>query len=272
MAFYVTVISGIDQGKVVRIDDKPCTVGRSPNAALSLEDPSVGFEHVVLTGEGGKLFVENLSTLGTRVRGRVIEARTALASGEQVTLSDSCKLEVGKTGDASAKQSGSRVVTLAVVVLLLAVVVGGAAVVMKQRAHEAGPPGIREIHWQTGYTRISQRLEQWAKAGRFDPHMVVMFHEAWRLEQSGDLVAAREAWLDLQKALMTAHLVGAMEPKDTFASHGGNSTTALGVVMGWDPDHSSDDFQFDTDGAYAEATWAFIVQRVLILKKRIDQQ
>lgn len=270
MAFYATVISGIDEGKVVRIDDRPCTVGRSPNAALSLEDPSVGFEHVVLTGEGGRLYVENLSTLGTRVRGRAIESRTALSPGEQVTLSESCKLEVGKTGDAGAKASGSRTAVLAVVVLLLLVIGGGAVVVMKQRSRPTGPPGIREIHWQTGYTRISQRMEQWVAAGRFDPYMVAMFHDAWRLEQSGDMVAARQAWLDLQKALMTAHLDGAMDPKDTFASHGGNATTALGVVMGWDPQRPMDDFQFNTDGAFAEATWAFIVQRVLILKKRID--
>ncbi|MHC4320545.1 MAG: FHA domain-containing protein, partial [Planctomycetota bacterium] len=94
MAFYLTVTQGADEGKTFRVEPGECVIGRSPSSTIVLEDDSVAWEHVMLREDGGRLVLQNLSAIGSRVRGRRVTDEVKLASNDEIELTEQCRVVV----------------------------------------------------------------------------------------------------------------------------------------------------------------------------------
>jgi two-component system cell cycle response regulator len=90
---WLLVIAGaeVDLGRHVRCD-RPITLGRDPDATLSLSDESTSWSHcsVVRVAETGRYNLIDLgSTNGTIVNGVKIQERVALSEGDKIFLGES---------------------------------------------------------------------------------------------------------------------------------------------------------------------------------------
>jgi diguanylate cyclase (GGDEF)-like protein len=85
----VVVIAGPDLGKRARIEGSSLSIGRDPNAGLTLRDPRVSFHHCRLEDRGdGWAVVDEGSTNGVRVNGERTTARM-LAPNDKIGLGGS---------------------------------------------------------------------------------------------------------------------------------------------------------------------------------------
>ncbi|MEM8836429.1 MAG: FHA domain-containing protein, partial [Planctomycetota bacterium] len=94
MPYYLAVTTGPDEGKSCEVDGGSCLIGRSDAAELKLEDESISWEHARVVEEGGKVFLENLSALGTSVKGQKISGRYRLQPNDEIELSNRCKVKI----------------------------------------------------------------------------------------------------------------------------------------------------------------------------------
>ncbi len=88
----LTVMTGLDAGRHVLLEDRPLVLGRSPDTDLVIDDPGVSRRHAAVGGSSEEgFFVEDLgSTNGTFVDGQRVE-RAALTSGSTIQLGpDAC--------------------------------------------------------------------------------------------------------------------------------------------------------------------------------------
>jgi two-component system, cell cycle response regulator len=83
----LTVLGGVDSGAVVALQQPSTILGRSSEATLSIEDPSISRMHArVVRTEDGQHVLEDLgSKNGTFVNGRAV-SRVPLRSGDRVQL------------------------------------------------------------------------------------------------------------------------------------------------------------------------------------------
>ncbi len=85
--YLVSVLAGEQLGHAVRLDDGGIVVGRGGDAALSLSDPGLSWEHARIWSEGGKVFIQDLdSRNGTFVGGARLASRCELSDGDRVRL------------------------------------------------------------------------------------------------------------------------------------------------------------------------------------------
>lgn len=86
----VVVIHGEGLGRRADIDDAPVLVGRSQEADLVIAHKSVSREHCRIWREGDGYRIRDLgATNATRLNDRRIDAESALADGDQVTVGES---------------------------------------------------------------------------------------------------------------------------------------------------------------------------------------
>lgn len=257
MSYELLVISGVDEGKRFVVEDDETLIGRSSDAAVSLSDESVAFEHAVLRLGDGKLFIQNLSALGTTLRGRKLTDETRLSPNDEIELSRMCRLLVEQPDTAAGP---NKIVLAAVGLALLAVVV--IAIGFMSARGGSGSSPITKTHWRTAYVKISERLNRWQADQRIPTDVVLMFRESWRLDQSGDYASAASRWERLNSSMLSLPTPLLDDDNDrTFAQIAGPSPRALGVIMGWNTSVTSTDFEWNTDEAYADALVWFVRRR-----------
>ncbi len=109
----ITVMSGVDDGKVFEFDKTPITLGRHPSDDASLPyDGRVSRHHARITREDGAYFIEDVgaegkgSTNGTFVGDKKITTRTPITYGDMILLGGVfVKFESGKPGASTGMRS-----------------------------------------------------------------------------------------------------------------------------------------------------------------------
>jgi two-component system, cell cycle response regulator len=88
----VTVLTGLNAGQVLTIDEEEITIGRGIETNLCIDDPGVSRKHARIILRETGYWVEDLaSTNGTFVRGKRVE-RSMLLSGDRIQLGPSLVL------------------------------------------------------------------------------------------------------------------------------------------------------------------------------------
>ena len=260
MAYYLTVTGGTDEGKTFRIEAGECLIGRSPSAQLLLRDDTVAWEHALVKETNGKLVLQNLSALGTRVKGRRITDEVRLNPNDEIQLSDRCRIILEQRLGRGGRDAPSRLTAVLLTMLVLIVIVGGGALLLSGSSEPLRPnPTAKQ--WRQAYQRIDNRLEQWSGRGAFPQEAVTLYRDGWRLERAQNHTAALEKWKQLRGMLLRIPLPGADAEERTIAQCAGPDPTALGVVMGWNRQASSADFRWKSDEAFADALVWFVKTR-----------
>ncbi|HEX4480546.1 MAG TPA: GGDEF domain-containing protein, partial [Rudaea sp.] len=80
------VVSGMMLGLQIELGDKPVTIGRASECALSLQHPSVSRHHCEISRDGERYFIEDLgSTNRTYLNGKPVR-REELHDGDQISV------------------------------------------------------------------------------------------------------------------------------------------------------------------------------------------
>ena len=107
MAYFLTITHGTDKGKTFPVESGECIIGRSPSSTIVLHDESVAWEHAVVRETAGRLVLQNLSALGTRVKGRRVGQEIRLGASDEIQLSDRCRIQVEqRIADTKGAQEG----------------------------------------------------------------------------------------------------------------------------------------------------------------------
>jgi diguanylate cyclase (GGDEF)-like protein len=97
----LTIITGLDAGRVFALDMPPVIVGRGPEAQVSIDDSAISRAHArVSRRDDGKFEVEDLGSMnGSFVRGRPI-GKAVLSSGDRVQIGPNVVLRFAVTDEA----------------------------------------------------------------------------------------------------------------------------------------------------------------------------
>lgn len=267
MGYFLSVISGVDEGKSCLIGQGEVLIGRSPTATLSLKDETASWEHAVVLESEGKLIVRNLSALGTRVRGRRVTGDTKLAPNDEIELSPTCKLLVVEQSEVEKPTSPLTIALIAAVALLI---LGGLAAGMFLMNQQDSRP-ISGVHWRAAYTRLNERVERW-EAERLVPSEIGdLLRDGWRYEQIENIKGANERWLRLSSMLLTLRARPITGDGLTFAESTPPSRRALHVLMGYDTTGRSGAPEWNSDDAYADALVWFARIRAETTRKILEE-
>lgn len=265
MAFYLTVNRGADEGRSFRIEPGEYLIGRSPSALIQLKDDSVAWEHAKVREQNGKLYIQNLSAAGVRVKGTRITDEVRVGPNTEIQLTEQCRMLVEERLAGGGTASGTQTVML--MILLLMIVVGGVGMLLSHR--EPKPRPMLERHWRQAYTLLDSRMTKWIDEESFPPQAAELFREAWRMDQTGSYGPAAQKWAQLRALLLVLPM---KFPSDyahaTWAEVAGPTPKALGIIMGWDREAASTDFAANTDTSYADALVWFVRKRADIMKAR----
>lgn len=267
MGYFLTVIMGADEGRSHVIEGEQVLVGRSPSAQFVLADESVGWEHAVISRADGKWTVNNLAAAGTRLRGKKITAATRLNAQDEIELSPTCRLIFSE--EQSAAERPSTGVLIVVGALLLVLIGSGAAYAVYAFSSSAARP-ITAGHWRAASVALDQRLDQWTASAQMPPRSLLLFRNAWRLEQVNDWVGAATNWEELNSLLLTQREPTITEDNLTLSESASNTSKALNVLMGYDRTASPNDFEWSTDNSYADALVWFVRKRATIARQTAD--
>ncbi|MBY0113967.1 MAG: FHA domain-containing protein [Phycisphaerales bacterium] len=259
MEFLVEIITGADTGKAVRVGEKPLLIGRSDTAGIRLTDESVSWEHATVRVVDGKLFIENLSALGTKLRGQKLAGQTRLGLEDEVELSPQCRLKVQPLEAASGGGlSLMTILLLAIVVLLL----GGGVTTFVAMQNQGPPPIVAtDENWSNAARELEQRLDQWVKSGKVPAKALAVFQDAIRLERAGDTRTAAVRWRALSTALLTLPAPDAVDGRPTFAENYSGNARSLSVLMGLPGAGSVTDERWRSDRSFADAFVRFVNRR-----------
>ncbi len=264
MGYYLTVIMGTDEGRSHTIEGDQAVIGRSPSAQFVLGDESVGWEHAVVALTDGKWTVNNLAAAGTRVRGKKITAPTRLAPQDEVELSPTCRLQFAEEQDTSGRPSAG--VVIAVGALLLLLVGVGAAYAVYAFSSTVSRP-ITPIHWRNASILIDGRLDEWSSNGKMPPRAILLFRNAWRLEQVTDWSGAARNWEELNSLMLTQREPTVTEDDLTMSESASATPKALNILMEYDKSGHPRDFEWDNDNSYADALVWFARKRSAITRQ-----
>ncbi|MEQ9617139.1 MAG: FHA domain-containing protein [Phycisphaerales bacterium] len=267
MSYQLVVIEGADEGRRFDVGAGEVLIGRGPSASIALKDESISYEHAIVRVEDGKLFLQNLSALGTTVRGRKVSEETRLTANDQIELSSKCRIVV-EMSEGGTVPNKALLGVAAVLVLIL--VLGAAAVLLGGRG--GGAPPMTSAHWRTAYAQIGARLDTWAAEGRVPSDLSRMFREAWRREQADNDRVAAGSWEGLNSALLS--LPSPLEDDEgrTFGELASRNGEALKVIMGWSQTANQSDLQWSTDAAYADALVWFVRLRAKTTRTRAGDE
>jgi len=263
MSYQLLVISGADEGRRFDVGEGEILIGRAPEAPISLKDESISYEHAIVRIEDGRLYLQNLSAMGTTVRGRKVSDRTRVSPNDEIELSAKCRVLVELTESGGGP---NKLVLGVVAVVLVLVLIGGAAIMMRQ--NKGGPPPISMSHWTTAYIALGERLDSWTDQGRIPADVALMFRDSWRHEQAMGFSVAAGKWERLNSALLS--MPSPLEEQDdrTFAELASANGQALSVLMGLSVTANTSDLQWTTDRAYADALVWFVRKRAQISRNR----
>lgn len=263
MAYYLTVISGADEGRSCEVEGDQVLIGRSPQAQFPLKDDSIAWEHAVVRRENGRVLIDNLAAGGTRVRGKRITTPTRLAPEDEIELSPTCRLLFIE------QRTAERPPTLAIVMaaIVLVLLIGGAGAYAYVSLSKPGAKPMTTAHWRTAYTRLGARFDQWSAQGLVPERALARYRNAWRLEQVGLFADAATNWEELNSILLTLSAPAVTGDDLTMAESASHTQRALNVIMGYDPSARHTDFEWNRDDAYADALVWFVRKRAVIARK-----
>lgn len=262
MGYYLTVISGPDEGRTWALEEASVMIGRSPSAGFVLQCESVAWEHALVEVKDGGVTISNLAAGGTRVRGKRISAPTRLSPQDEIELSPECRLLMAEEQTAAKPP----VALIAVVALLLVGLIGFGGVYAYSTLTDEGQRPISVLHWRRGYARLDQRLDMWATRDEVPGRALQLFRNAWRLEQVKAYNGATRNWEELNSILLT-HISPVTGDDKTMSESASGNAKALNVIMGYDRRTPSTDYEWNTDNAYADALVWFVRKRAAITRK-----
>lgn len=263
MAYHLTIVFGADAGTVFAVEDgQSCAVGRSEGSNIRLEDEAVAWEHAVLLVEDNRLYVENLSALGTMLNGRPVTEKTRVVAGDRVELAPNAVLSVDS--DQSSKSGGGSMVT---VLALIGVVVIGAGlaatlvwnVMLKDKFAPPAKEVSSEADWDSVYFRLSNKIDQWVENGQLPEEFAAQFESAWRFETLGEVKEAHQTYADLINNLMM--LPDPANPDKSFASSASGDAKELAVYMGRIASEDPEQMPWAGDAKHASALVWFVRNR-----------
>jgi hypothetical protein len=269
VALYMTVMVGANQGKSYRVEQGDCVIGRAPTCAIVLDDESIAWEHCLLRRDGDRVLLQNLAAAGTRLKGRLISGETRLFGGEEIELSEACRIVVHQQMARGVGKTMRRVLIAAVAGALLLVL--GATFDGMRDSTPQDPP-FTHRHYELAFFNLERRLQEWADRG--EPgyeECLTLVRNAWRLERAFNPEAAALAWNHVRSLLLTMRRPG-MERTIAQTSEK-DAKTALGVIAEWDPATSaSTEPYYDGDEAYADALSRFVKRRAEITRMQVEER
>lgn len=262
MSFHLTVAFGLEAGKTYEIKDgERCVIGRAESAQLQIADEAVSWEHAAFVCEGDRLYVENLSALGTKVNGQKIAGRTRVNPDDRVELAANAVIDV--QGDDPA---GAGATTLTVALVIFIIVLGGlglAGTIVYRSFFDrpvATGPTITDANWDQAFLRIDRRLTQWVESGQFPAEQHELLRAAWRAERLRQMRQANTDYKSLAAAFMIHPAPGFDgQPFTQAASH---SMNPLGVLMGAIEGENPDAEKWRGDDTYVSALVWFVRERI----------
>jgi two-component system cell cycle response regulator len=98
----LTILSGLNAGQILALDQFEHLIGRGTEADLWLEDPAISRTHArIARRPDGRFLIEDLSsTNGTFVAGRRVDGRAELQSGDRIQIGPNLLLRFAITDDA----------------------------------------------------------------------------------------------------------------------------------------------------------------------------
>ncbi|MEM9082916.1 MAG: FHA domain-containing protein [Planctomycetota bacterium] len=217
MTFYISITSGEDAGRVIECEGGKILIGRSSAAEVRLNDESVSWEHCTVTEEDGRYTVDNLSALGTKVKGVKVTRATKIVAGDEIELSQRVKVKLDVQAS-DAGESSNLVPLLAVGLVVVLVLVG--IVPLLSGGGSSGRKVFHQSDWENAYSVLLLQIEDWEQAGYVSPTMSDMFREAWLTDQSGSSADAKRRWDAMIYQLRAASVppLDQMDPSQTFVS------------------------------------------------------
>ena len=214
MEWLIRVIEGPDKGTEHRLppDGKPTVIGRGRAAGVRLSPEDVSWEHAVVTGERGELYLENLSALGTWVGDAKVAGRVRLRPRDRLRLSKETVLQVD-SAEGGGGLLGNRGFLVTVLLLLLGLL--GAVAYFQGAGASSGTDD-----WAAAYNTLQPWAKQQAARRKLAPEAVEILQDAWRLDNANAWAASHKLWLRLQVALaadekaMRCFELAAKDPKD----------------------------------------------------------
>jgi len=266
MAFNVKVQGGLDDGNIFRVDGQ-CIIGRAPRCQVLLSDPDVAWEHASLQDLAGRLFLQNLSAAGTRLKGHAVSAEARVMHGDEIEITPNCKLVVEERIGKNKDQSLSPPVLAGLIIVLIAVLFGGYKFFQPKPQYI---PPVQLSHWVTAYNRLTVRMEEWTERGEFPAEALVLFRDAWRYEMAFNDAGAAQRWDDLRSVLLSIQAPGTGLERRSIAEQASPTQRALNVIMGWDQEtNMSIDPQWRTDEAFADALTWFVRKRGMFTNNKV---
>lgn len=228
MDYVARILEGPDADNVATLSPGRIMIGRSDEAQVKLSDASVSWEHAVVTLEGDRFMLENLSAFGTQINNRKVEAPLAVRPGDEIRVSNQTvlKIEAVSEGESAATSMGMGGMLLAggglLVVLLLVgwYVLGG----------PAEDDGIGVAEFQAVELYLADWLEQQVADGHAPQLATVRFRDAGRFELMHEYGRAAEAWSQLIIVLAEQPAPYGDEP-NTWVVLAGKHPTALGMLL-----------------------------------------
>ncbi len=266
MAFHVTVHGGLDDGTSFRVEGQ-CIIGRAPRCQVLLSDPEVAWEHASLQDLAGRLFLQNLSAAGTRLKGHPVSAEARVIHGDEIEITPNCKLVVEEKIGKDRGTTLTPPVLAGIIVILIALLFTGYKA-MQPEPVQAEPVTLG--NWMTAFDRLSARMEEWVDRGEFPEEALNIFRNAWRFEMAYNNEVAAESWDDLHSVLLTLELPGSGFGRRSIAEAASPNQRALDVIMGWDQEtNMSIDPQWRSDEAFADALTWFVRKRGISTNKKV---
>ena len=267
MSYFLTVISGPDEGKTCLIGQGEVLIGRSPGSQLQLKDESISWEHAVVRNTEGRIGVRNLSALGTRVRGKRVTGEVRLSGNDELELSPVCKVLLVQQEGEPTEASSTRLAIMAVVALVVLLGIGTAVFFFTRP--KARP--ITTTHWRTAYGKLSERVAAWQANRWVGTQIGDLFRDGWRFEQVENIKLANQRWERLNSLLLTLRNSEVTNDDLTFAQSASPTPKAMNVLMGWDQSVRSTDFEWTSHDAYADAMVWFVRKRADTTRKLLEE-
>ncbi len=270
--FYLEVLTGEDKGATCWLNpDSQVTIGRGETSAIQINHPEAKVEHAVVSILKNQVWLENLSSSGTLLNGRIVRERAIVLTDEIIGIGDEIKIALRSTGETKSDESSTLLISLLVLILI-----GGsvllAVLTAKQHKKKSSNRPITSKHWNSAYEKLNVRLKIWSNEKRMNVAYYEEFTQAWFRDQGGDNEGALERWQNLYNGVIGLHIPGATPPGKTVASGATNNPRVLYIIMGYDSSinpNNSLEWTGD-DSSFASAWWWFINKRIDSLQEKKD--
>ncbi len=262
MAYHLTIVFGADAGTVYAVEDgQRCSVGRSEDSNIRLDDEAVAWEHAVLVVEDNRLYCENLSALGTKVNGRPLTDRTRVVPGDRVELAPNAVLTVGS--DQTSTSGGGSMITVLALIAVVVIGAGFAATllwnVMLKEKFAPVTAAEQSADWGGTYFRLERKIAEWTEEKRVPPELGAAFESAWRYESLGEQATAHKAYGQLVKDMMI--LQDPVAKDKSFAAAASGTGRELGVYLGTIDSEDPATMPWAGDAAHASGLVWFVRTR-----------